>query len=168
MTFSLSPTSCLLKLPIICFAVVWTTRAYDEKMFNVVFLCPKRLFQFNSKTVRTHFSSTMTLNNWKMIAETRSNIFRWRSRFRRRRVWLAPYCLSFQNFFFKLPLQLSAWISRSFAKVVLAKGPLKQSIFVVAIWCNFSRAQIASNCGEFRASLKTLVIWRPRITVKSR
>ena len=35
------------------------------------------------------FSSTMTLNNWKMIAETRSYIFRWRSRFRRRRVCLS-------------------------------------------------------------------------------
>jgi len=55
------------------------------QMFNFVFLCPKRWFQFNSRIVRTHFSSIMTLNNWKMIAETRSYIFRWRSRFRRRR-----------------------------------------------------------------------------------
>ena len=31
----------------------------------------------------------MTLNNWKMISETRSDIFRWRSRFRRRRVCLS-------------------------------------------------------------------------------
>ena len=59
------------------------------QMFNFVFLCPKRWFQCNSRTVRTHFSSIMTLNNWKMIAETRSYIFRWRSRFRRRRVCLS-------------------------------------------------------------------------------
>ena len=59
------------------------------QMFNFVFLCPKRWFQFNSRTVRTHFSSLMTLHNWKMIAETRSYIFRWRSRFRRRRVCLS-------------------------------------------------------------------------------
>ena len=59
------------------------------QMFNFVFLCPKRLFQFNSRTVRTHFSRIMSLNNWKMIAETRSYIFRWRSRFRRRRVCLS-------------------------------------------------------------------------------
>ena len=58
------------------------------QMLNFVFLCPKRWFQFNSRIVRTHFSSIMTLNNWKMIAETRSYIFRWRSRFRRRRVCL--------------------------------------------------------------------------------
>ena len=58
--------------------------------FNFVFLCPKRWFQFNSSKVTTHFSIIMTLNNWKMISETRSHIFRWRSRFRRRRV-----CLSF-------------------------------------------------------------------------
>ena len=31
----------------------------------------------------------MTLNNWKMIAETRSYILKWRSRFRRRRVCLS-------------------------------------------------------------------------------
>ena len=58
-------------------------------MFNFVFLCPKRRLQFNSKKVRTLFSSVMTLNNWKMIAETRSYIFRWRSCFRRRRVCLS-------------------------------------------------------------------------------
>ena len=60
------------------------------QMFNFVRLCPKRWFQFNSRVVETRFSSKMTLNNWKTIAETRSYIFRWRSRFRRRRG-----CLSF-------------------------------------------------------------------------
>ena len=59
------------------------------QMLNFVFLCPKRWLQFNSWIVRTHFSSIMSLNNWKMIAETRSYIFRWRSRFRRRRVCLS-------------------------------------------------------------------------------
>ena len=59
------------------------------QMFNFVFLRPKRWFQFNSSIVRTHFSSILSLNNWKMIAETRSHIFRWRSRFRRRRVCLS-------------------------------------------------------------------------------
>ena len=58
------------------------------QLFNFVFLCPKRWFQFNSRIVRTHFSGIMTLNNWKMISETRSYIFRWRSRIRRRRVCL--------------------------------------------------------------------------------
>ena len=33
------------------------------QMFNFVFLCPKRLFQFNTRTVRTQFSSIKTLNN---------------------------------------------------------------------------------------------------------
>ena len=58
------------------------------QMFNFVFLCPKRWFQFNSRMVRTHFSSILTLNNCEIIAETRSYIFRWRSRFRCRRVCL--------------------------------------------------------------------------------
>ena len=56
--------------------------------FNFVFLCPKRWFQFKCRIGRTHFSTIMSLNTWKMIAETRSHIFRWRSRFRRRRVCL--------------------------------------------------------------------------------
>ena len=58
-------------------------------MFNFVLLCPKRWFQFNSSIVRIHFSSIMTLNNSKMIAETRSYIFRWRCRIRRRSVCLS-------------------------------------------------------------------------------
>ena len=80
--------SFFLRREMTCFAVVWTTWAWWQ-MFNFVFLCPKRWFQFNSRIVRTHFSSILTLNNWKMIAETRSYIFRWRSRFRRRRVCLS-------------------------------------------------------------------------------
>ena len=56
------------------------------QMFNFVFLRPKRWFQINCRTVRRHFSSIITLNNWTMIAEKESYIFRWRSRFRRRRV----------------------------------------------------------------------------------
>ena len=59
------------------------------QMFKFVFLCPKRWFQFNSRIVGTHFSSITSLNNWKMIAETRSYIFFWRSRFRRPRVCLS-------------------------------------------------------------------------------
>ena len=60
------------------------------QMFSFVFLCPKRWFQFNFRMVRTHFSSIMSLNNWKMIAETQSYISRWRSRFRRRRELFQP------------------------------------------------------------------------------
>ena len=56
------------------------------QLFNFVLLCPNSWFQFNSRIVKTNFSSMMTLDNWKMIAETRSYIFRWRSRFRRRGV----------------------------------------------------------------------------------
>ena len=83
--------SFFLRREMTCFAVVWTTRAYDDKssINFFVFLCPKRWFQFNSWIVRTNFSSIMTLNNWQMIAETRSYIFRWRSRFCPRRVCLS-------------------------------------------------------------------------------
>ena len=60
------------------------------QMFNFVFLCPKRWFQFNPRIVRTHFSSIMSLNDWKKIRETRSHISSddVNSRFRRRRVCL--------------------------------------------------------------------------------
>ena len=54
------------------------------QMFNFVFLSLKRWFQFTSWIVRTHFATVMTLNNSEMTAETRSYIFRWRSRCRRR------------------------------------------------------------------------------------
>ena len=67
------------------------------QMFNFVFLCPKCWFQFNSMIVRTHFSSIMTYNNWKMIAETRSYIFRRRSSFRRRPVCLSSLLAHAQN-----------------------------------------------------------------------
>ena len=80
------------------------------QMFNFVFLCPKRWFQINSRIVRTHFFSIMTLNNWKMIAETRSYIFRWRSRFLRRRVCLSSL-FSWAPSFNHLPLCRSFFLS---------------------------------------------------------
>ena len=64
------------------------------QMFNFVFLRPKRWFQFNSRMVRTHFKSIMNLNNWNMIAETLSYIFRWHSRFRRRCVFLSSLIMA--------------------------------------------------------------------------
>ena len=81
-------------------------------MFSFVILCPKRWFQINSRTVRRHFSSIMTLNNWKMIAEKWSFIFRWRSRFRRRRG-----CLSCKMCYVvcevKIARRFSNWIYKS-------------------------------------------------------
>ena len=64
-TFSFS-----LRREMTCFAVVWTTWAWWWQMFNFVFLCLKRWFQFISRIVRTHFSSIMSLNIRKMIAKT--------------------------------------------------------------------------------------------------
>ena len=55
-------------------------------MFNFVFLALKRWFQFNVRIVIADFESVMTLNNWEMIAETRSYSFRSRSRCRRCRL----------------------------------------------------------------------------------
>ena len=54
-----------------------------------------QMFKSNSRAVKRHFSSIMTLNNWKMIAEKRSYIFRWRSRFRRHRVCLTSLIWQF-------------------------------------------------------------------------
>ena len=79
--------SFFLRREMTCFAVVWTMWAYDDE--RSILTCPKRWFQFNSRIVKAHFSGIMTLNNWKMIAETRSDTFRWGSRFRRRRVCLS-------------------------------------------------------------------------------
>ena len=73
-----------------------------SQMFNFVFLCPKRWFQCNSRIVTTQFSSVMILNSWKIIAETQSYIFRWRSCFRRRRVCLSSvvFCRGRRGMFF--------------------------------------------------------------------
>jgi len=60
-----------------------------EQMLNHVILSQKRWFQFNSRIVRTHFASAMTLNNCERIAETRSFIFRWRSRCLLHRIYLS-------------------------------------------------------------------------------
>ena len=68
------------------FAVVWTTWACDDKCS--ILSRPKCWFQFKSRIVKAHFSGILTLNNWK-FAETRSDIFRWCSRFHRRRVCLS-------------------------------------------------------------------------------
>ena len=57
------------------------------KMFNFV-LSLKRWFQFNSRIVKTHLASVMTLNDWAKIAETQSNILWWCSRCHRRSVRL--------------------------------------------------------------------------------
>jgi len=46
------------------------------QMFNFVLLSLRRWFQFNSRIVRTHFASVMTLNYWETVARTRSYIFR--------------------------------------------------------------------------------------------
>ena len=54
---------------------VWTTRAYDNK-------CSILSSYLDCRIVRTDFASVTTLNNWEMIVETRSSIFRWRSRCR--------------------------------------------------------------------------------------
>ena len=78
--------SFFLRREMTCFAVVRTTWAHDDEMFNFVFLSLKRWIQFNSWILRTHFASIMTFNNSEMTAETRSYIFRRRSRCRRRRV----------------------------------------------------------------------------------
>ena len=61
--FDISQTfSFFLRREMTCFAVVWTTWPWWQ-MFNFVFLSVKRWFQFNSRIVRTHFASVMTLNN---------------------------------------------------------------------------------------------------------
>ena len=79
--------SFFLRREMTCFAVVWTTWAYDDKCSILSSYFPSAGSNFIPGYL-THFSSMITLNNWKMIAETRSYIFRWRSRFCHRRVCL--------------------------------------------------------------------------------
>ena len=85
--------SFFLRSEMTCFAVVWTTWAYDDKCSILYSYVPSAGSNLIPGLFRTHFSSIMTLNNWKMIAETRSYICRWRSRFRRRCVCLSSLML---------------------------------------------------------------------------
>ena len=116
-----------------------------EQVFNFVFLCAKRRFQLNSRIVRTHFSSIMSLNNWKMIAETRSCIFRWRSRFRRRHVCLSS--LRFHNiasfpflYFFSPCCFVIIFSSKVFWiwPINPFRGPLNGPPFSLRFICNWS------------------------------
>ena len=106
--------SFFLRREMTCFAVVDDVSIWWQ-MFNFVFLSPKCWFQFNSRIVTTHFSNIMSLNNWKMIAETRSHIFRWRSRFRRRRVCLSSLILLTGRW------QTLLW-DKTFANITIAPG----------------------------------------------
>ena len=59
-------------------------------------------FQFNSRIIKH-----ITLNNWEMIAETRSYSFRWRSRCRRSRLCLRSLSLHLKLFWFRSSSTLS-------------------------------------------------------------
>ena len=48
---------------------------YDDKIFNFVLLSLKSRFQFNSRIVRVHFASMMTLNHCERIVEMQMYIF---------------------------------------------------------------------------------------------
>ena len=83
------------------------------QMLNFVFLW----FQFNSRIVRIHFASVMTLN-CKIIAETRSYIFRWHSCCRRRRLCLIIFfsIITFNSVFFHVKIALSTSIQDVYTK----------------------------------------------------
>ena len=70
---------------------LYRRREHMVNIFNILFLSlsPNGWYQFDSQIFRIHFASIMTWNNWEIIAETRSYIFRWFSRCRRRRVCLS-------------------------------------------------------------------------------
>ena len=65
------------------FAVMCKKWRHHEKFsfFLVIF---KPLIPILFRILRRNFAGKMTWNNWKMITETQSSIFRWRSRCRRR------------------------------------------------------------------------------------
>ena len=114
------------------------------QMFNFVFLCPKRLFQFNSRTVRTHFSSITTLNNEKLIAETRSYIFRWRSRFHRRRVCLSSLNTTERTFWDARWYIFGCFHRFKTLKLFFQKIRLENCYHVKDIWWSIYCAQLVN------------------------
>ena len=63
---------------------VLPTSEWREKKSTFFFLSPSRSYQFNFRIVRVRFVPQTTSNNREIVSETRSHIFTWRSRCRRR------------------------------------------------------------------------------------
>ena len=71
------------------------------QIFNIFLLSPNRWYKFISR-IFSYFANIMTWINWEIIAETRSFIFRWRSRCRRRRLCIWPGDTSYQRLWVSL------------------------------------------------------------------
>ena len=94
----LKTLSFFLRREMTCFAVVWTTWAYDDKCSILsCYLKSAGSDLIPGQLVRTHFASAMTLNNCDIIEQTRSYIFRWSSRGRRCRLCLSSLIKSLEN-----------------------------------------------------------------------
>ena len=66
------------------FEVMWRTRTPDDEVFNFLSKCPHHSLQFYSWNVDSHFPCRTTWSNRKLFIVTGNNIFRQRSRTRRR------------------------------------------------------------------------------------
>ena len=60
-----------------CFAVLWTTWVHDDKFSILSCYVQNRWYQFNSGILRILCASIMPWNNWDIIREMRSYIFRY-------------------------------------------------------------------------------------------
>ena len=80
------------------FAVMWKTWRHNDKFSFFFLLSSNRWYLFYSRILRKRFAVKMTWNNWEIITETRSSIFGWRSRCRRRRPCLSSLKLNFGHF----------------------------------------------------------------------
>ena len=80
------------------FAVTSKTGRHNDKFSFFFLLSSNRWYLFYSRTLRIHLAGKMTWNNWEMITETRSSIFGWCSRCRRRRPCLSSQKLNFGHF----------------------------------------------------------------------
>ena len=126
------------------------------QMLIFVFLCPKRWFQFNSRIVRTHFSSIMTLNNWKMTAEPRSYIFRWRSRFRPRRVSLSSLFMCGAGF-----SDISNWVVNTYSTVLATRLQFNFCPFICNI-THHTKRQLTFTVRHLAKELQSKMKWNQR------
>ena len=77
-----------------------------RRIFKFIFKCPHRSHQFYSWIAHSHFPSRTTWSNRKIITVTGNNIFRQRSRSRRRRPCLRSLICKFVTFSLPSPLSL--------------------------------------------------------------
>ena len=150
---------------------MWTRWAYDDKYLNLSYLWSAS----SSLIPRAHFGSMITLNNWEIITETWSYIFRWHS------CWWRRPCLS--SLFFEVLTTTNGRSSTSFILCLCinhfhcqaSESALRVFCTTFSTWNNRQKLNLAQSsrfilmrrfwCSSSRSFLNSL-IYLPTVEMK--